>query len=54
LSLSKRKRLPKTAAVDKSGAVNSGSSMPGNVKPYDTYDGVEELRYEENEPSPLG
>ena len=52
MSLSKRKKLPKTAVVDKSGAVNSGSSMPGDIKPYETYGGVEELRYEENDPSP--
>ena len=52
MSLSKRKKLPKTAVVDKSGAVNSGLSMTGDVKPYDTYGGVEELRYEENDPSP--
>ena len=26
--------------------------MTGDVKPYDTYGGVEELRYEENDPSP--
>ena len=62
MSLSKHKKLPKTAVVDKVDssqtqnrsrrAVKYDQSLPVEFKPNYTYEGVEELRYEENEPSP--